>query len=341
MPRRSTLLACIATIGTALTPTPAHESFLLWHEHRHSHGMHAGHEDHAEHDHPDHKEHLDAAKDIHHPTHEFDQWTISTGARYTRLSLEGERAHLWETGLGVAFRPISWLEVGAEASYGWFDSAEGSADGWMIPHVHVDAHIPIAPNLELVVGGDIGFPGGEEALVGDHWEFVPHLAVRYDKGNWFAEAGVAYVFITGGDIHDHGSQAGESESDHGGDVHDEEDHEGEEHDEHEEEHGEGSHASHGGTADFHEIVDPHGEQELQYHGALGLRLLDERLTLEGRVQGVRVTRGSTEDRNYVRAGLRTTWSFNEHWRVRAEASVPITDARRNHFQGSISLQVSF
>ena len=329
MNRPSLLLGLAAAALVPVSDAGAHESFLLWHGHRHA--AHAGHDHHA-----DHAGHDHGKKEVLHEEAEG-RWTIGSGVRYTRYSLHDERAELWESGVGVAYRVTPWLEVGAEATYGWFSSQEGGTGGWMLPHFHVDVHIPVAEHLELVIGGGTGIPGGDEGLVGDHWEFVPHLALRYDTGKWFAEAGASYAFISG---HDHDHSSHEEESHH--EEHDHEEGHGEDgHEETHARHDSRQHRDEHSAGDFHEIVDPHGEQELQYHLSAGVRLLDERLTVEGRFSGVHVTRGYTPDRDYLRGGLRATWAMNDNWRIRAEASVPITEARRNHFQGSLSVQVGF
>lgn len=326
-------------IAGALAPlgVNAHESFLLWHDHRfHLHGEEVPGHEHEPHDHA----HIDAKGDgkLELEGHEEQRWAIGTGVRYTRLSLEGERAHFWETGLGISYQATPWLHVGAEIGYGWFDSHEGRSSGWLIPHFFTEVHLPLSETWEVALGGEVGVVGGDEGLVGDHWELAPSVTLRYDRGRWYAEAGARFVFILGGEDHDHGEEDGsaghpEEEAEHG--------HEAGEHghDEHE------GHAYAAGHAhapgDFHDVVDPHGERELHYHVALGVRFLDERLTLEGRFHGVHVTSGHTIDRNFLRAGLRASYAINDNWSVRTEASVPVGDARRYQFQTSVSLQVSF
>jgi hypothetical protein len=352
---QSPLRILSALIAGALVPlgAHAHESFLLWHSHHfhlHDHAEHAGsHDDHHGHDHSEDHAHPDS-KGSHKMEVEADEeprWAIGTGVRYTRLSLEGERAHLWEAGLGISYQATSWLHLGAEAVYGWFDSREGRSGGWMVPHFYAEAHLPVAENWEVALGAEVGTPGGDEGLVGDHWELAPAITVRYDKGKWFAEAGASFVFILGGTDHDHGAdheEHGEAEA-HNEEEHHEEAEEGHEHEAEEHGHETEQPAHSGGHAhapgDYHEVVDPHGERELHYHAAFGVRLLDERLTLEGRFHGVHVTSGETEDRDYLRAGVRAAYVINETWSIRTEGSVPITDARRNQWQTSVSLQVSF
>jgi hypothetical protein len=266
---------------------------------------------------------------------EQQRWAVGTGVRYTQYSFEDERAHLWEAGLGLSYRATPWLNVGAEISYGWFDSDEGRSSGVMLPHFFADVHLPVAKNWEAVVSMGAATPGGDEGLVGDHWELTPGIALRHDRRGWFAEAGANLVFVLGGTDHNH---EGEGDADH--DSHEEEE-QGEEED-HEAEDGHGHVEEHGhAPGDFHEVVDPHGECEVNYYATFGVRLLDERLTLEGRFHGVHVISGETPDRDYLRAGARAIYRLKENWAIRTEASVPITDARRNQWQASLSLQVSF
>lgn len=307
-------LVPLLAILVAPALSSAHESFLPLHHHSGSH-EHAGHE-HAAHDHaheaPDGK-----GGHLHEPAPAFteERFAIATGGRYTRYDLgAGEHGHLWEAGLGIDYAVTPWLHLGGDFAYGWYDSDDGRADGWMTPHAHLDFHIPIRGAWEIIVGLEVGFPGGDEALVGDHWEWAPHLELRYDPGQWFAEAGASLSFIVG-------------EKDHAHD-HDEHAHEGEAHD-------------HGDTADFHEIVDPHGERELDYYGTLGVRLLDRRLTLAGRIAGVHVLAGETPADDYLRAGLRVSYQVTEKVLLSTEASLPITDAERNQWQISAALRVGF
>ncbi|RYD76866.1 MAG: hypothetical protein EOP84_16325 [Verrucomicrobiaceae bacterium] len=89
------------------------------------------------------------------------------------------------------------------------------------------------------------------------------------------------------------------------------------------------------------MVDPHGDREVHYHTTFGVRLFDESLTLEGRFHGVHVISGETPDRDYLRAGVRAVYRLSENCAIRTEASIPLTDARRNQWQASASLQVSF
>lgn len=297
--------------AVALAPTlSAHESFLPMHAfHLHQKETHA-------HDPADGKSAQDHAHA--HDGEASSRFQVATGARYTRLSLNGERADLWESTVGVEFSVTSWLHLGGELSYGWFNSDEGGADGLMVPHAHADLHFPLGGSWEVLAGFDVGFPGGDEALVGDHWEFTPSVELRYDQHTWFGAVGTSFAFTEGDDQHDH-----EHEHDEAGDEHDEHSH-----DEH-------------GEADFHEIVDPHGSRELHYFAAFGVRVLDESLELESRLSGIHVTSGDTEDRNYVRAGLRAAWKIDDRWTVSAQASLPITEARRNEWQASLAVRVGF
>lgn len=315
----------------------AHESFLLWHDHHlHSeeHGTEEAVHTHA-HGHEEHeaKEQRDVELDIHAES----RWAVGTGLRYTRLSWEGAPADFWETGVGISFAVTPWLHVGGEASYGWFDSSEGGSGGWLMPHFHVEVEFPLAEGLEVSLGTELGIPGGDEGLVGEHWELAPGLTVHYERGWWFAEAGASFFFVNGGDHHDHHGSEGEEDHDH-----EEKEPLGEAEDGDDEEHHHGEAHEHGHEpGDFHDVVDPHGARELHYQAAFGVRLLDERLTLEGRFHGVHVTSNDTPARDYLRAGLRASYVITENWAVRTEASVPISDARRNQWQTSVSVQVSF
>jgi hypothetical protein len=230
--------------------------------------------------------------------------------------------------VGVEYNPSPWLHFGAEVSYGWFESDEGNADGLMVPHAHVDFHLPFGGAWEVLAGFDVGFPGGDETLVGDHWEFTPSVEIRYNREIWFAAAGTSFVF-TEGDGHDHGADGHE----HG----DEEDADHEEDGDHEQDESDSSN----GETSFEDVVDPHGSRELHYFTAFGVRVLDERLELESRLSGIHVTSGDTPDRNYVRAGLRASWKFDERWAISAQASMPLTEARRNEWQASLAVRVGF
>lgn len=331
MPQRL-LLASILAILPATWSLHAHESFLPLHDFH----LHQSHEHHEHHEHAEGK----TAHDHDHTlTHRLE---IASGVRYTRHSLHGEAAHLWETTVGFEYSATSWLHMGADVSYGWFDSDEGSADGLMVPHAHIDIHLPLGGSWELLASFGVGFPGGEENLVGDHWEFTPGIELRYDRHTWFASAGASFVFVEGGHHHHHDHHASDADE-----SHEEHDEHGEEHDAHEEPdhdeypaHHDHAHAGHAEN-DFHEIVDPHGSRELHYHVAFGVRPFDERLELESRLSAVHVTSGDTEDRNYLRAGLRASWKIDDRWIVSTQGSVPITDARRNEWQASLAVRVDF
>ncbi len=351
-------ILCVLISGSFLPlQTSAHESFLLWHNHHlhlhehspHSHGHEYGHDhEHHEHDHlqgdgkSGHK--LELQVDEEH------RWAFGTGVRYTRLSWEDEAAHLWESGVGMSYRVNEWLNLGAEVTYGWFDSVEGRSSGVMFPHFFADVHLPIAERWEAIVSLGTATPGGDEGLVGNHWEVSPGIALRYDTGRWFVEAGANLFFLYGYHDHAHGSGDDEQHEDHEEEAHEEHhDEAGHEDDHgHEHEHEEETHHAHSDTeghghapGDYHEVVDPHGKREVDYYLSLGVRLLDERLTLEGRFHGVHVISGDTPSRDYLRVGARAVYQVNENWAIRTEASVPITDARRNQWQTSLSVQVSF
>ncbi|HEX8295551.1 MAG TPA: hypothetical protein VF593_04585 [Chthoniobacteraceae bacterium] len=316
----------------------AHESFLPLHHHSSSHTHSIGGEEAHSHAHEGGK---DVRSHSPHSTAEH-RFAFAAGGRFTRYSLEGEKAHLWETGVGFDYAVLPWLHLGGDVSYGWFDSDAGRAAGLLAPHAHVDFHIPIAPAWEVIAGFEVGFPGGEEALVGKHWELAPHVELRYDRGGWFAEAGARLVFVTGEDnhehehaAHEHAEEAGETEE-HG----EEEEHHGEEEAHGEEEHHEAG-ATHVHAADFHETVEPHGERELQYSVGVGVRLLQKRLTLETQLTGVRVLAGETPADDYLRAGVRGSWALTERVLLTTEGSIPITDAERNQWQTSMGVRVSF
>lgn len=298
--RAACFLVCAAPIAWS------HESFLPLHEH--------GTQTHEHHGHA-HQAHVPDGKSTAHVHHEeHSRWAVATGLRYTRYSLEDGRALLWETGLGFDYAVLPWLHLGGDVSYGWFDSKGGSADGWLVPHAHVDFHLPLGSNWEAVVGLGVGFPGGEAALVGDHWSWEPHLELRYDRRAWFFATGVNFTIISG-------------------ETHDEHEHEhGDEEEVHEHDHEE---------RDFHEIVDPHGQRELRYYGAFGVRMFDERLALEARLTGVHITSGTEDNRNYLRGGIRASWRLTERVSIYAEGNVPLTDAQRNDWQSSAALRIAF
>ena len=311
----------VISVGLGVTfHAEAHETFLPLHEHNpasHSHTLTASHDHEAFH----------GKETIIHASHAASRLSVAAGARYTRFSIDGSGADLWETGFGFDFAATPWLHVGGDVSYGWFDSKLGDSSGWLVPHAHIDVHIPIRDHWEILVGARIGFPGGDEALVGNHWEWEPHAELTYDRGNWFARAGVGLVFVTGDDHADHGEAEGEL---HGEDQHDETEHA----------HGE-SEESHGSSPDFHEIIHPHGERELNYYGAFGVRMLDQRLTVEARLAGVHVLSNDTAERNYLRAGLLGSWQFAEDLSVAAQFSMPISDAERNDMQVAVGVRVAF
>jgi hypothetical protein len=265
----------------------------------------------------DHSHHADEGKTHTHDSAPETRFKFATGARYTRLSLENAAAHLWESTVGAEYMIAPWLHFGGEIAYGWFDSIEGGADGFMVPHLHIDTHLPLGGSWELLAGFDVGFPGGKEVLVGRLWEFTPSVELRYERERWFAAAGGSFVFVEGEDAHDDGDEEVEF-----GD-------------------GEDGHSDHDGAPDFHEIVDPHGERELYYHAAFGVRAFDERVELESRLSGIHIVSGETPDRNYIRGGLRASWKLDERWVVRAEASMPLTNARRNEWQASLAVRVGF
>jgi hypothetical protein len=274
------------------------------------------------------------------------RFAFVSGARFTRYSTEDGKAHLWETGVGFDYEIFPSLHIGADLTYGWFDSKTGDADGLLSPHLHFDFHIPLARGWEIGLGVEVGLPGGEEALVGEHWELAPHLEVRYDAGAWFVDADAKLVFVfEEGDHHQHGGsdhhehEAEEDESgphEHAAEPHDEE-HEEETHTDTHDHH---LHA-HEHPEDFHHLVEPHGESELQYSLAAGVRVFDRKLTLESRLAGVRVLAGETAAQNYVRGGFRASWALNERVLLIGEASMPVTDAERNQWQTSIAMRVSF
>lgn len=328
--RFSKLLLLATALAGSASALRAHEAFLPLHEHYPSVGHGHAHSHGAPHER--------AATEGKHmriepaPEPGEHRFTFASGLRYTRLSVEGERAELWETAAGFDFAVLPWLHLGGEATYGWFDSEAGSADGWMSPSAHADLHLPIGGNWELIAGFGVGFPGGEEALVGEHWLWEPHLELRYDRGAWFVAAGVGLAILTGSG---HQHEEAEAHAEHA-------EEEGEAHEEGEEAHAEEAHAhSHASGGDFHEIVDPHGERELEYYGAAGVRLLDQRLTLEGRLSGVRVLQGETPARDFLRIGARTALRLGKDVTLSAGGSVPITDARRSEWQAFISAGVAF
>ena len=317
--RISPLYLTATIIAVSDLSSNAHEGFLPLHEHsahRHAHHDHSA-EEHAAHDGKGHKH-------VHTP-HQESRWAVATGVRYTKYAAPGIRGSLWETGLGLDYTVLPWLHIGGDVSYGWFSSPEGDADGWLIPHFHADVHLPLGGKWEVVTGLEIGFPAGEENLTGDHWEWAPHVELRRDAGPWYVAAGASFA-ISSGDSHDHDDHAQEGHEEH------EHDHEDEAHD----------HAAHQGhTGDFHEIVDPHGERELRYYAAFGVRVFDEKVTLESRLSGVHVTSDDTEFRNYLRGGLRVNWQIRENLTFSTEGSVPLTNAERNDWQASAALRVAF
>lgn len=297
------LAACVAPVALS-----AHESFLPLYHHsgRHEHGG-------PIHEAEPHPETSGKESHVHHAAaHTEERFALATGAHFTRYATGGDDAHLWELGLGVDYAIVPWLHVGGEASYGWFDSAEGSDEGWLVPSAHLDLHLPLGGAWEIVAGLEIGFPGGEESLVGDHWEWIPHLEVRFDPGSWFVEAGGSLAMASGETEHD---------------EHDADEHE--------------AAGEHDDATDFHEIVDPHGEREFHYFGVAGIRLLSRRLTLESQVSGVHVLSDDTAADNYLRAGVRVSYEMNERMVVSAGGSVPITDAERNQWEASAGLRFSF
>ena len=315
------LLLGISVVPGALW---AHEGFLPLHEHgehRHTHRDSVHGED--AHVHGDGKEH----KHVHMKEEAESRWAVATGVRYTRYVSEHARGSLWEAGLGADFAVTPWLHLGGDFSYGWFDGVDGQADGWLTPHAHLDVHLPVSENFEVIAGLEVGFPFADEELTGEHWEWVPHLEVRYDAGAWYAAAGVDFAFSDVG----HGEHFHEGEEENGGDN-----------EQAEEEHDEGEHLDQPGhEAHLHEIVDPHGERELRYHAAFGVRMMEERMTAEVRFSGVHVISDDTEARNYLRGGLRLTWRLSEAVSFSAEGNIPIGHAERNDWQASAAVRVGF
>jgi hypothetical protein len=293
--------------------------------HRHDHSAHA-------HGHPhEHSDGSSKAKVCLEPHGADHRWTVASGVRYTRYNLSSGKADLWEVGFGADYQILPWLHIGGEFGYGWFDSREGSAEGWLTPYFHLDAHIPLAGNWELIAGLGVGFPGGEKNLVGDHWTWEPHLELRYDRGPWYVAAGVGLAFIEGDNHEDHDHDSHEEEEHEDGHA----DHEEGAHDEHAE------HDHHAHSGDFHEIVDPHGDREFHYYGAFGVRLLEERVSVEARLVGVHVISGESPADNYLRAGLRTSWNITDRFALSAEGNVPITSTERNDWQTSLSFRFQF
>jgi hypothetical protein len=321
--RVSILLLGISFVPAALF---SHESFLPLHEHgehRHAHGesTHAGHT----HAHPDGKAH----HHLHLEETAEGRWAVAAGVRYTRYTSEHAHGSLWETGLGADFAVLPWLHLGGDLSYGWFDGPSAKADGWLTPHAHLDVHLPVSGRFEVIAGLEIGFPFADEDLAGEHWEWVPHVELRYDAGPWYAAAGVDFAFT---DVaHEHHADESEEEP--------AKEHENESvaHDEgHVEEHDHSEHTGH-----LHEIVDPHGERELRYHAAFGVRLIDQKMTAELRFSGVHVISDDTDARNYLRGGLRLTWRVSEAISLSTEGNIPIGHAERNDWQASAAVRVGF
>jgi hypothetical protein len=295
---------------TAFSPlvSSAHESFLPLHHHSssHEHTAHAGIHTHRE---PDGKHvHEHSATAL---TEE--RFAFAAGARFTRYSVPDAKAQLWETGVGIDFAVRPWLHVGGDIAYGWFESGRTKVDGWLSPHAHLDLHLPVGGAWEVVAGLDVGLPFGDEALVGEHWEWAPHVELRYDRGGWYAEAEASLAFIKEKGEHDH----------------------------HAEEEGDTHEGEHEHSMDVPEIVEPHGERELRYGLAAGVRLLDRRLTLESRLTGIHILAGETPEDDYLRTGVRVSWAFDHRWLLSAEGTVPITDAERNQWQASVGLRVGF
>ena len=309
------IIPLIAVLLVAIEAV-AHEGFLPLHHHSgiHEHGGHAhGHELHSDRSAKHGDTHIG-------PALTEQRFALASGARFTRYSIDGKDAHLWEVGVGVDYAVVPWLHLGGDFSHGWFDSEDGSADGWLTPHAHLDFHIPLGGAWEVLAGFEVGFPGGEEALVGDHWEWAPHVEVRYDPGNWYAQASASLVLVAG-EEHDHAERGTEHSSEAADQEHSEE--------------------AHTRTDDFHEVVDPHGERELRYSLAAGVRLLESRLSLESQLSAVHVLSGESPADNYVRAGVRASFTLHKQFIVTAGASVPISDAERNQWQASMGIRVSF
>lgn len=332
--------AAVATILCSGIAAHGHEGFLPLHTHqlhRHDHGHDHSHE--HDDDHSKHGAHIE------HPETRF---SFATGVRYTEYDLDSGDGNLWESGAGFSFAATPWLYLGGEFSYGWFSSKEGDAEGWLRPSAHIDFHAPLGGNWELIAGLEVGFPAGDDDLTGDEWEWMPHLEIRYDAGPWFVEVGASYLIVSGSD-HDHGhAHEDHAEADEGAHEHEhEEEHGHEEGHAEEEEHTEDLHAhehsaaAHASTHGFHEIVDPHGEQEWRTHIAAGVRLLDERLTLRARVSAVHVAKGETENDNYFRVGANGFWRFHERLAAGVDINAPIGGPRRNEWQASASLRVEF
>ena len=115
-------------------------------------------------------------------------------------------------------RKPPWLHVGGDVSYGWFDYQETSDDGWLTPHLHADIHLPLGRGWELIAGLEAGLPEGDETLTGRHWEWAPHLELRYDQPRGFLEAGASYAFISG-DEHNHAEDGAAHAEDHALEIH--------------------------------------------------------------------------------------------------------------------------
>lgn len=290
-----------------------HEGFLPLHEHsehRHAESVHRSHDTQV-------GQVLSAGDGKQHPVHLDHQtesrWAVASGFRYTRYASTEARGSLWTAGVGADFALLPWLHLGADGAYGWFDGDQGRAEGWLTPHLHLDVHVPLARNFEIIAGLEVGLPIADASLAGDHWEWAPHVELRYDLGKWYAVAGIDFAFTDG--AHQHG----------------EEDHEGE-HDL--EEHGE-----HG--AELHEVVDPHGKRELRYHAAFGARFRDEALTAEARLTGIHVFSNDTDLQNYVRGSLRLTWRWSGRVSFSVEGNVPIGHGERNDWEASGAVRVRF
>lgn len=306
----------LAALSLSPLAATAHDSFLPLHHHAQPH-------DHGDHSHTTGE--VDP-KGGHAPISSWEEperFTLATGAQYTRYS----DANLWETGFGFDYAAVEWLHVGGSVSYGWFHGDDGDAQGWLQPSVHLDLHVPIASDWEVVAGLEVGVPGGKEELVGVHWEWTPHLELRYDRGGWYVETGASLAFVVE-DAHAHEPEGPAEENEA-------------EHRRQHAENGDEEIHPHEHSGDFHEIVSPHGERELHYFAEAGVRVLNKRLNLGARLSGVHVLAGESSGADYVRAGLGASWALNERMIISSNVGAPISDAARNRWQSSVGLRVGF
>jgi hypothetical protein len=241
-------------------------------------------------------------------------------ARVVTFDIEGQ-----EGAYGVAsprfFAKVRGLSLGVEVPWVNLHAEEGVTSGLGNPLLMAQYARRLSHDWSAEAGLQVELPFGDadHGLAGDHTMVLPWIGARKEWGmRWHTSGMLGFSQALGEKLQDDGGGAALAKSAHNG-------------------------VDHGAGQAAPLFVNPHGDREVHWRAAVGLRL-GERWTFEDFLLGqADITKPdeNPETVHYVRNGISAEWAVTHAVALQMAADAPVTSARRSEAALGIDVKVAW